>query len=113
MKNKIVGQWGEAVAVNYLKNRGYKILQTNWRFKKSEIDIIAYKERVTAIEVKTRSKEGPPQSILKSSQVARIHLALKKYCLKNNHNYQQSRLDLIIITRKSRSLISLKHHLDI
>ena len=35
------GKQGEEIAVKFLKNKGYKILETNWRLGKNEIDIIA------------------------------------------------------------------------
>lgn len=113
MKNKIIGRWGEKIAVNYLKNKNYKILQTNWQFKKGEIDIIAYKEKVIAIEVKTRLKKYPIQTIIKTKQLEKIRHTLENYCLKNQLSYQNSQLDLIIITRKNGPLFSLRHLVDI
>jgi putative endonuclease len=53
-----IGKEGELEAKKYLKEKGYKILATNWRhrFNKAEIDIIAKKnEMVVMIEVKTRT----------------------------------------------------------
>lgn len=113
MKNKIIGKWGEIIATNYLKNKGYKILQTNWRFEKGEIDIIAYKEKVIAVEVKTRLKRYPTQTIIKIKQVEKIRHTLENYCLKNDLSYQNSQLDLIIITQKNGPLFSLRHLVDI
>ena len=34
-----LGKKGEQLAVNYLINKGYKIVERNWRFQKAEIDI--------------------------------------------------------------------------
>lgn len=60
MNNKELGALGEKIAINYLKNKRYKILDQNYfsRFVSSplrgEIDIVAKKEDVIAfIEVKT------------------------------------------------------------
>ena len=38
---KVLGEKGEAIAIDYLKDSGYNILQTNFRSKFGEIDIIA------------------------------------------------------------------------
>ena len=35
------GVEGEQIVQKYLSNLGYKILETNWRFQKAEVDIIA------------------------------------------------------------------------
>ena len=40
-----LGNKGEQLAVNYLINKGYKIVERNWRFQKAEIDIIATKDK--------------------------------------------------------------------
>lgn len=50
-----LGKEGEAYALDYVKHCGYKILHTNWRFGKKELDIVALKNEVlTVFEVKTR-----------------------------------------------------------
>jgi putative endonuclease len=36
-----LGNWGEDTAVDLLVKKGYKIKERNWRFKKSEVDIIS------------------------------------------------------------------------
>ena len=114
MYQKIIGRFGENVAKQYLLTKSYKILATNWRYKKLEIDIIAYQKTVIAVEVKTRkSLITPPQSILSRAQVGRLRVALKNYCLLNKLSYKSSRLDLIVITPKSKQSVCLKHHQDV
>ena len=68
MNPKELGVLGEKVAIEYLKKRGYKILDKNYSPKfvsgpqRGEIDIIAKKENVISfIEVKTlRLAQGKP-----------------------------------------------------
>ena len=51
-----VGKRGEQIAIDYLTEKGYKILERNWYFRKKEIDIIAEKDDfLVIIEVKSRS----------------------------------------------------------
>ena len=51
----LFGTTGEQLAGNYLQQRGFKILFTNWRYSHYEIDIIASKNNVVHfIEVKSR-----------------------------------------------------------
>ena len=40
-KRHILGKEGENLALDYLKNKGYKILERNFMCKQGEIDIIA------------------------------------------------------------------------
>lgn len=68
MNTKELGNLGEKLAQKYLKNKGYKILDTNYCFRipgapqKGEIDIIAKKEdTISFVEVKTlRQAQGEP-----------------------------------------------------
>lgn len=50
------GKEGEYIASKYLKSKGYKILDNNYRNKIGEIDLIALDEDILVfIEVKTRT----------------------------------------------------------
>ncbi len=50
-----LGNIGEDLAVNYLENKGYRILDRNWRSGHKEIDIVAMDgDTLVAVEVKTR-----------------------------------------------------------
>jgi putative endonuclease len=53
------GREGEAEAVEYLRSTGYEILETNFRSKAGEIDVIAEKDGTLAfLEVKSWSAYG-------------------------------------------------------
>ena len=50
-----LGKQGEDLAVNHLVNKGYQILERNWRSGHKEIDIVAMDgNTLVAVEVKTR-----------------------------------------------------------
>lgn len=50
-----LGKTGEDLAINYLVNKGYKILDRNWRSGHKEIDIVALEgDTLVTVEVKTR-----------------------------------------------------------
>ena len=55
---------GEEIAADYLRLKGYTILDTNWRSGHKEIDIIArFKDTIIFVEVKSRANDfyGKPQ----------------------------------------------------
>ena len=53
MKQKEVGATGEKLARDFLKKKGYRIRQTNFRCREGEIDIVAVKGRgFVPVEVK-------------------------------------------------------------
>ena len=60
-----IGKEGEKRAQQYLEEQGMKILETNFRNRQGEIDIIGYdKEYLVFVEVKYRTNEkaGAPES---------------------------------------------------
>lgn len=75
------GQTGEDLAVGYLENKGYTIVERNYRLRIGEIDIIARDgEFLVFVEVKTRrsSRFGSPFDAVdfrKQQQVSRVALA--------------------------------------
>lgn len=61
--NRIVGETGEKAAVKFLKKRGYKIIETNFRTIFGELDAITIRGgMIVFVEIKTRTTDslGPP-----------------------------------------------------
>ncbi len=55
----LTGEWGERVAVRYLRSKRYRILGRRIRIGRGEIDIIARDgDHLVFVEVKTRSSDG-------------------------------------------------------
>jgi len=67
MKRKELGATGEKLARDFLKKKGYKIRDTNFRCREGEIDIIAQKKDcLVFVEVRTKTSSGfgsPEESV--------------------------------------------------
>lgn len=101
-----LGNIGEEAAVKYLRNKGYKILERNYRFDKAEIDIVAkHKEVLAIIEVKTRTSIdfGNPQDFVKPKQIQRLVKAVNEYVEKKNLDLE-IRFDIIAIVNQKDGL---------
>ena len=97
---KETGNQGEEDAIRYLKQNGYKILETKWQFKKEEIDIIAENEDwLIFVEVKTRENDsyGEPQEFVTKRKQKNLIQAANDY-IESNDLYKESRFDIIAIT---------------
>ncbi len=88
-----LGKRGEGIATRFLEDKGYKILERNYKSKLGEIDIIAQEDKtICFIEVKTRKTHttvSPQESVNQDKQ------------------YQLSKTALTFL--KTRSLLSLAH----
>jgi len=97
-----LGKYGEGLAVTYLEDNGYAILEKNWKFRKLEIDVIALKNDILAIiEVKTRSgiDFGLPQDAVKKEKIQLLVKAADKYVTGNELNVEV-RFDIIAIYKQ-------------
>lgn len=96
---KLQGQEGENIAAKYLLDRGWKILDTNWRNGKSEVDVIAINEVfILFVEVKYRKSGefGEAPDFVSKGQQKRIMNAAHEYIIENNVD-QEARFDIIAI----------------
>ena len=73
------GKQGEELAVAYLREKGYTILDTNFRAGRNEIDIVAREgDMLVIVEVKSRRSNyfaEPEYSVTKDKQKALIRAA--------------------------------------
>ena len=94
-----LGRAGELLAIKYLKNKGYKILEVNWRDKHKEIDIIALdKDQIVFVEVKTRKNSyfGSPVEAVNMRKQKYLIDAAEEYIINNNIDLD-ARFDIISI----------------
>ena len=55
---KLLGRWGEALAAEYLKKKGYRITALNYSCRWGEVDLIAENARyLVFVEVKLRKSD--------------------------------------------------------
>ena len=100
MNKKEIGDYGEALAVKYLRRRLYRIVETNYKAKHGEIDIIARKGRyIVFVEVKSRKAEhaeryGRPAYAVNYSKREHIRSALRSYLFRS-HTRLKPRIDII------------------
>lgn len=96
-----LGKSGEKDAVNFLKAKGYEILETNFVYDKAEVDIIAKSgEFLIVVEVKTRSTPdfGDPQDFVKPAQIKRLVKAVDFYINEKDLNLEV-RFDIVAIIK--------------
>ena len=105
------GREGEEAALGYLKGKGFFILETNWRVRKLEADIIAMdKDKLVFVEVKTRADTlyGEPElSVTKGKQRHLVKLA-NEYIEQKDFN-GESRFDIVTVLDDADGKFIINH----
>lgn len=106
------GQKGEDLAAQFLEEKGYQIVERNFRYKRAEIDMIARKGNLLVfVEVKARSSTtfGYPEDFVDEKKAALIITAADYYI--NAINWEGLiRFDIVSIMLKSQ--MSIRHFED-
>ncbi len=99
-RRQSLGRFGESLAGAFLKNKGYLILEQNWRTPYGEIDLVARQgESIVFVEVKTRSSRslGPPEISITPRKAEHMRSAAEYYIQQHPDVHGDWRLDLVAI----------------
>ncbi|MCK5416013.1 YraN family protein [Candidatus Parcubacteria bacterium] len=112
-----VGVFGERLAIDYLRKKGYKLLKKNVKVSYKEIDLICqYKDEIVFVEVKTRLKNSfsKAEDAMTGNKLKHLIRAISMYVAKNKINPEKTRLDLIAIDlNKINKTANIKHFKEI
>lgn len=93
------GRQGEAEAARFLREKGYEILTTNFRYQHAEIDLIAQKGKLLVfVEVKTRTGNafGNPEEFVSYTKARLVMKAAEHYIFTHNWHHDV-RFDIVAI----------------
>ncbi|MBU0479860.1 MAG: YraN family protein [Proteobacteria bacterium] len=99
-KRLSLGKRGEELAAALLRKSGYRILETNYRGKLGEIDLIAEEGRcLVFVEVKTRSglECGHPLEGIDSRKQRQLVRAAREYMARENCQERVCRFDAVSV----------------
>ena len=98
-KSHSLGKNGERLAIKYLRENGYRVLEKNWVTGRKEIDIIAEDDEfIVFIEVKTRMVDFQlhPRDAVSVPKQRNIIYAAQTYIQRNECD-KEARFDIISI----------------
>jgi putative endonuclease len=97
-QKQLLGQEGERLAERYLKKKGYRLVERNYRCPAGELDLIALDRHVIVfVEVKTRTDDrfgGPLDSVHWRKQQRMIRAAQFFLSQKSLHQ-REARFDVV------------------
>lgn len=103
MKQKRIGDHGEALASAFLEGRGHEILAKNWRSGRLEIDIISRIASIivfTEVKVRNNVKYGLPEEFVDPAKQKRIVAAASDWMMQHEWD-GEIRFDIVGIALKS------------
>lgn len=100
MKRRDTGILGEKLARDFLKKRGYRILETNYRCPHGEMDIVARcKDFLAFIEVRTKKslEFGTPEESITAAKKERMKAIAAHYWQTHDNLPQLWRIDVVAV----------------
>jgi putative endonuclease len=95
-----LGRRGEELAARYLTQRGYQLIERNWRCNQGEIDLIVRHDGATVfVEVKTRSSIafGHPFEAITPRKLARLRRLAAAWCAQADGAVWRIRIDAVAV----------------
>lgn len=107
-----LGKWGEDEAALYYEDRGYEILERDWKVGKRDIDLIALtddKDTLVFVEVKTRQNNDlqEPEEAVDVKKMRNLAIAANAY-VKLHDLDMDVRFDIISVIGKCSCVESIE-----
>jgi putative endonuclease len=106
MRRRDTGILGEKIAGEFLKKRGYRILEANYRCPEGEIDLIArHKDYLVFIEVRAKRSLafGTPEESITAAKREKLRTVAARYQQTHDNLPQLWRIDVVAIELDSKS----------
>ena len=110
LNNRISGGLGEELARRYLARKGYEIVESNYRSRRGELDLISRDAgTLVIVEVKLRrgTAYGTPLEAVTPRKQQAIRLMAEEYLAEKAPDFQSLRFDVVgILLRGKRAEIN-------
>lgn len=109
------GKKGEELACRFILEKGFRIVERNFRFHKGEIDIIAKdSETLVFIEVKYRQnlEYGTPEEAITKSKMKQLRSLARAYLFERKIYNVTCRFDVIAILEVNNGKPLINHYLN-
>jgi putative endonuclease len=111
-RRRELGAYGEQLAARYLQDRGWQVLDRNWRCGQGELDLVARDgDCLVFCEVKTRrtGRFGAPVEAVSWSKAARLRRLAAAWLQEHEVRSGRVRIDVIGVLRPESGPARLRH----
>ncbi|MEK7872695.1 MAG: YraN family protein [Chloroflexota bacterium] len=109
------GAWGERFARTYLAQRGYRILEANYRCAYGEIDLVADKgDCLVFVEVRTRRSRafGTPEESVTPRKIEHLKSSAEHYLQTHTGLPLSWRIDLVALELGPGGRVERINHIE-
>ena len=110
LNNRASGDLGEEIAHRYLAHEGYEIVESNYRTRRGELDLISRRDdTLVIVEVKLRrgTAYGNPLEAVTPRKQDAIRLMTEEYLSEKSPEFQSLRFDVVgILIRGGRTEVT-------
>ena len=103
----LLGRAGERAAADYLRGRGFSVVDRNWTCRAGELDLVARRGNLVVFcEVKTRSTDafGPPAAAVGWAKQKKLRRLAAAWLQENKPGGVEVRFDVIsVVVRGGRA----------
>ena len=110
-----LGRWGEDLAAAFLEEKGYAIIERDWKSGHHDLDIVAKDgSTLVIVEVKTRRNRlyGNPEEAIDYRKRRSLLSAINHYT-KSHRIYSNVRFDIISIVGNMGEKPEIDHIIDV
>lgn len=113
--HKELGRLGEEKAVEHLRKKGLRIIETNYRFGRGELDIVAKDgDTLVFVEVKSRLNldMGDPVYGVTQAKVKQVKKIAELYLFEKNIEDVECRFDVVTVLFENPADPEIVHYPD-
>lgn len=107
-----VGRYGEDVATAHVRERGWQVLDRNWRCPDGELDLVALDgTELVVVEVKTRRSTayGAPAEAVTARKLARVRRLAARWLAAHDVRPASVRVDVVCVLVPRRGAAQVEH----
>lgn len=122
MSTKSVGDRGEALAAAFLEERGYRVLERNYRYERAEVDLVCFLPaddyeaggQLVFVEVKTRTGVGfgAPEDAVTPEKQRQLRKAAEAYLHERRLEGSPARFDVVAVVLHGAGEPAIEHFPD-
>ena len=115
MTRRETGIYGEKLARDFLIDKGYCVLETNYRCSHGEIDIIAGdKDCLVFVEVRTKKSSifGTPEESITPKKMEKLRATASHYLQCHESPLPEWRIDVVGIELDKKGRLSRIEHIE-